>query len=134
MGSFEDISVRKRAEEERDKLSRAVEQSPASVVITSIDGNIEYVNPKFTKLTGYSQKEVLGRNPSILKSGSQGVSFYRNLWETILQGKEWRGSFITGKKRGIILGVCLYFSLQKQGRKGYSLCSCERRYNRKKKS
>jgi len=100
VGSFEDISGRKRTEEERDKLSRAVEQSPASVLITDINGSIEYVNPKFTQLTGYTLKEVVGKNPSILKSGLQDEKFYNNLWETILQGKEWRGEFNNKKKNG----------------------------------
>ena len=100
VGSFEDISDRKRTEEERNKLSRAVEQSPASVLITDIDGSIEYVNPKFTKLTGYTFKEAVGKNPSILKSGQQDKNFYKDLWKTILQGKEWRGEFHNKKKNG----------------------------------
>ncbi len=100
VGSFEDISGRKLAEDERDKLSRAIEQSPSSVIITSIDGDIEYVNPKFSQLTGYTIDEVRGENPRILKSGKQDSEFYRDLWETILQGREWRGEFHNRKKNG----------------------------------
>lgn len=82
------------------KLSQAVEQSPASVVITSISGEIEYVNSKFTSVTGYTLEEVLGKNPRILKSGKQSPDFYRELWQTISSGKEWVGEFHNRKKNG----------------------------------
>ena len=95
-----DISERKRAEEQLGKLSRAVEQSPASVVITDPQGNIQYVNPKFTRLTGYSLAEVIGKNPRILKSDLTPASTYRELWDTVLSGGEWRGEFANRKKSG----------------------------------
>jgi two-component system cell cycle sensor histidine kinase/response regulator CckA len=82
------------------KLSRAVEQSPASVVITDTKGDIEYVNPKFTAVTGYSLNEVLGMNPRILKSGELSPDVYRELWETITAGREWRGEFHNRRKDG----------------------------------
>ena len=82
------------------RLSMAVEQSPAAVVITGIDGSIEYVNPKFTRVTGYSLAEVLGENPRLLKSGKQPAEFYRDLWETIGRGEEWHGEFHNRKKNG----------------------------------
>ena len=82
------------------KFFRAVEQSPASVVITDTDGTIEYVNPKFTRVTGYSPDEVLGMNPRILKSGEQPPEVYRELWETITAGREWRGEFHNRRKDG----------------------------------
>ncbi|MEP0860337.1 MAG: PAS domain S-box protein [Ignavibacterium sp.] len=91
---------RKRAEETTFKLSKAIEQSPSSIVITDIDGNIEYVNPKFTQVTGYKSEEVIGQNPRILKSGTQDNSFYENFWQTILAGKDWRGEFHNRKKSG----------------------------------
>ncbi|HOV14231.1 MAG TPA: ATP-binding protein, partial [Spirochaetota bacterium] len=69
-------------------------------VITDTKGNIEYVNPKFTQITGYTKEEALGKNPRILKSGTQPLSFYKNLWETITSGKEWRGEFHNKKKNG----------------------------------
>lgn len=82
------------------KLSIAVEQSPTSIVITDLSGNIEYTNPKFTELTGYSLEEVQGRNSSYLKSGKTSKDIYKNLWETILKGKTWKGEFINKKKSG----------------------------------
>jgi phosphoserine phosphatase RsbU/P len=81
-------------------FAMAVEQSPATVVITDKDGSIEYVNPKFTRLTGYSFNEALNNNPRILKSGLQPLEFYRELWQTITSGREWRGDFHNIKKNG----------------------------------
>jgi len=95
-----DITERVRAEDNVRKLSLAVEQSPASVLITNTDGNIEYVNSKFVEVTGYSPEEVIGQNPRILKSGYTPSESYRTLWETITAGKEWRGEFHNRKKDG----------------------------------
>ena len=92
--------ARRQLEAEREKLLHAVEHSPASVVITDSEGNIEYVNPKFTRVTGYSSDEVLGRNPKILKSGELPPEIYRDLWQTITAGREWRGEFHNRKKNG----------------------------------
>jgi sigma-B regulation protein RsbU (phosphoserine phosphatase) len=86
------------ADEKIRKFSIAVEQSPATVVITDKHGSIEYVNPKFTRLTGYSFEEALGQNPRILKSGKQPPEFYREMWQTISSGNEWRGEFHNKKK------------------------------------
>ncbi len=91
---------KKNAEENALKLTKAVTESPASVVITDVNGNIEYVNPKFTSITGYSYEEVIGLNPRILKSGTTPESQYENLWKTIRSGKEWRGEFKNKKKNG----------------------------------
>ncbi|NOR64958.1 MAG: response regulator [Candidatus Scalindua sp.] len=82
------------------KLSSAVEQSPAIVVITDIEGNIEYVNPKFTELTGYTIEEAIGENPRILKSDKTPPEVYEELWKTITSGNEWRGEFCNKKKNG----------------------------------
>jgi PAS domain S-box-containing protein len=82
------------------KLSRAVEQSASAVVITDSKGNIEYVNPKFTQMTGYKADEVLSKNTRILKSGERGPEEYKKLWETITSGHEWRGEFHNRKKNG----------------------------------
>lgn len=96
----QDISDRKRAEERLRMLSRAVEQSPTSIFITDNAGNIEYVNPRFEEVTGYSKDEVIGRNPRILKSGRNPLSQYADLWKTIAAGGEWRGELCNRKKSG----------------------------------
>jgi PAS domain S-box-containing protein len=94
------ISQHKRMGQEMRTLARAVEQSPVSVVITDKAGNIEYVNRKFTEVTGYSAREVIGKNPRILKSGEMPLENYKQLWETINTGREWRGEFHNRKKNG----------------------------------
>jgi PAS domain S-box-containing protein len=93
------------AEEKKDKaelqrLSTAIEQSPEAVVITSPDGTIQYVNPAFKNITGYSGEEALGKNPRFLKSGQHGEPFYSSLWKTIQNGNIWAGRFINKRKNG----------------------------------
>ena len=95
-----DMSERKLIEEQLRKLSRAVEQSPSSIIITDLFGEIEYVNPRFSKLTGYGLAEVIGKNPRILKSGETPAKVYENLWTTIVSGNTWRGEFHNKKKNG----------------------------------
>jgi PAS domain S-box-containing protein len=97
-----DISTNKRIAEQLRKLSLAVHQNPVSIVITDADGNIEYVNPKFSKLTGYEPHEVIGKNPRLLKSGNTSDEDYKVLWKTIKSGNEWRGEFQNCKKNGEI--------------------------------
>lgn len=97
---FRDVTQRKLAEFELRKLSEAVEQSPASIFITDINGSIQYVNKSFTEITGYHLDEVFGKNPSILSSGNTTKEEYKILWDTILSGAEWRGEFLNKKKNG----------------------------------
>jgi len=81
-------------------LVKAVEQSPVSIIVTDNEGIIEYVNPKFCKVTGYTLEEVLGKTPRILKGGFLSADFYRDLWATILAGEEWHGVFHNRTKSG----------------------------------
>ncbi len=96
----EDISEKVKVQEKLLQLTNAIEQSPISVIITDKDGNIEYVNPTFTQVSGYSAREVLGKNPRILKSGKNPEHVYKELWETITKGKIWQGQLINKKKDG----------------------------------
>ena len=82
------------------RITEAVEQSPVSIMITNINGTIIYVNPKFEEISGYSFDEVIGKNPSILKSGYTSEQQYKFLWETITNGKRWQGVFYNKKKNG----------------------------------
>lgn len=100
--SFRDMTEQKRNQEALQQLSLAVEQSPSSVVITDPQGNISYVNRKFTECTGYSLHEVLGQNPRVLNAGQCPSELYRNLWSTITQGRMWHGEFCNKKKDGQI--------------------------------
>ena len=100
LGIVRDITERKKSEDQLKTLSKAVEYASASIVITDIEGNIEYVNKKFLDSTGYTAEEVLGENPRILSSGDYPKEFYTELWETITQGKEWKGEFHNKRKDG----------------------------------
>jgi two-component system, cell cycle sensor histidine kinase and response regulator CckA len=99
-GSNRDVTERMLAEKQLQKLLLAVEQSPVSIVITDTSGNIEYVNPKFTQVTGYTFEEARGQNPRILKSGVTQPEEYTGLWETIASGGEWRGELLNKRKNG----------------------------------
>ncbi|NOY78836.1 MAG: PAS domain S-box protein [Calditrichaeota bacterium] len=95
-----DITEEKKINKQIRQLASVIEQASEAVVITDVDGNIEYVNPAFERLTGYSREEVAGKNPNILKSGKQEDEFYANLWRTITSGQIWHGTFINRKKDG----------------------------------
>jgi PAS domain S-box-containing protein len=100
IGTSINITERKLAENGLKKLSVAVQQSPAVVVVTDPFGHIEYVNPRFTQYTGYSFEEVFGKNPRILQSGLTPKEVYEDLWRTILSGNVWHGEFYNRKKNG----------------------------------
>lgn len=98
--SLIDITERKTLERTNKMLSKAMDSTPVSIVITNAQGDIEYVNPFFEEKTGYSQSEVIGKNPRLLKSGKQQKEFYNELWDTICRGKIWEGEFHNKKKNG----------------------------------
>lgn len=99
-GVSRNITERLRAEQQLRQISLAVEQSPASIVITDTQANMKYVNPRFSQVAGYSLGEAIGKTPRILKSGQTPTKTYRQLWESLSAGKEWRGEFINRRKNG----------------------------------
>ena len=99
-GTNRDITNRKAAEDELRKLSLAVEQSPESIVITDLAGNIEYVNDAFVTISGYPRTELLGQNPRILQSGQTPPATYAALWNALTTGHSWHGEFINQRKNG----------------------------------
>lgn len=100
LGALQNVTEARLAQERLRNLARAVEQSPVSIVITDRTGAIEYVNPRFTRVTGYTAEEVLGKNPKILKSGEMSDEAYQTMWKAVLAGKEWRGEFHNRRKDG----------------------------------
>ncbi|WP_321491975.1 response regulator [uncultured Desulfobacter sp.] len=100
--SFRDVTERYKSDAELKKLYQAVEASPASVTITDTKGIIQYVNPKFTELTGYTAREATGKNTSLLKSGIHPSEFYRELWSTIKAGNVWHAEICNRKKDGTL--------------------------------
>ncbi len=100
--AFEDITEQKKAKEKIENLSFAVEQSPTAVIVTDSEGVIEYVNQKFSLLTGYSFEDAVGNNPRILKSGYHDADYYKNIWQLLKAGKEWRGEFRNKRKNGTL--------------------------------
>ena len=99
---IQNISGRKKAQEVQKRLATAIEQAAEAVVITDSEAVIQYVNPAFEQITGYSTSEVIGKNPNLLKSGLHEDSFYQRLWETIERGEVWRGRLTNKKKDGSI--------------------------------
>ena len=102
VGVFRDITERKRADEERRRLAAAVEQAAESIMITDTEGRIQYVNPAFERITGYSSEEAIGQKPSILNSRKQDENFYATMWRTITSGETWQGHFVNKRKDGTL--------------------------------
>ncbi len=103
-------SVLRESEQKIRKLTHAVEQSSNAVVITDVKGNIEYVNPRFTQLTGYTSEEAMGLNPRILKTDKTPPEEFNRLWKTISSGSEWNGEFCNKKKNGELFWECASIS------------------------
>ena len=99
-GMSRDISKRYRAEKELHKLSAVVQQSPNTVIITDLEGKIEYINPAGCSISGYNLEELKGKNPSIFKSGETEAQVYESLWHNLKEGKEWKGILYNKKKNG----------------------------------
>ena len=99
-GNYRDITENKVSELELKKLTVAIRQSNSAIMVTDTEGRIEFVNPYFEKLTGYSAEEAVGLTPSILKSEKTSLEVHRDLWDTIRSGKVWRGEIINRKKNG----------------------------------
>jgi len=108
----------KEAELEIRKLSRVVEQSPVTVMITNIEGSVVYVNAKFMQLTGYTREDIIGKNPSILQSGKTSPEVYNDLWKTITSGQEWRGELCNMKKNGedYLESACISAMIDENGK------------------
>jgi len=98
--SSRDITMRKQAGKELRKLSQVVEQSPHTVVITDLEGNIEYVNNSFTRMSGYTRAEAIGKNPRLLQSGKTISATYDAMWGQLTKGKPWAGEFVNRRKDG----------------------------------
>ncbi|NTW49011.1 MAG: PAS domain S-box protein [Chlorobiales bacterium] len=101
-GLVRDISERKRAETERERLMAAIEQVAEVIIITDLAGTIQYANPAFERVTSYSRKEAIGQNPRILKSGKHDKVFYASIWRSLRKGKTWEGRFINKRKDGTL--------------------------------
>jgi PAS domain S-box-containing protein len=101
-GAASDITARKHAEAQNLLLATAIEQAAETVVITDRDANIQYVNPVFTRTTGYTRGEAIGQNPRVLKSGAHDAKFYHELWSTITAGRIWRGELTNRRKGGTL--------------------------------
>jgi PAS domain S-box-containing protein len=99
--NIRDITARKRADAERERLLSAIDQADEIVLITDAEGTIDYVNPAFERVTGYTRREAIGQNPRMLKSGQQDDAFYRNMWDTLSKGGVFRGRMINRRKDGI---------------------------------
>jgi two-component system sensor histidine kinase/response regulator len=100
VGTIQDVTDRRRAEDQLRKLSLAVEQSPESIVITDLEARIEYVNDAFLRVTGYQREDVIGQNPRLLHSGGTPKETFESLWAALRKGQNWNGEFHNKRKDG----------------------------------
>lgn len=110
LSSGEDITESKQAAERLKKLSQAIEQAGEGVVITDADGCIEYINPAYTRITGYDEADILGRNQRLLSSGKQSDEFCESMWETLTKGEVWQGRIINKRKDATLYPALLTIS------------------------
>ncbi|MBD3226031.1 MAG: PAS domain S-box protein [Caldithrix sp.] len=102
IGLIRDITQDIQAEAERERMFAAIEQAGESIIITDKEGTIEYVNPAFERVTGYSRSEAMGHKPSLLKSGQHDGSFYEDMWQKITKGRLWQGRIVNKRKNGTL--------------------------------
>jgi PAS domain S-box-containing protein len=100
--NIRDITARKRAEETQTLLATAIEQAAETIVITDTHGTIQYANPAFERISGYTRDEAIGQNPRVLKSGKHDAAFYRQMWDVLDSGQKWSGHFVNRRKDGTI--------------------------------
>ncbi len=110
LGTYEDITARKELEQERMRLTAAINQSAEAIVVMDPIGMVQYVNPAFERVTGYTREEALGKNLAIIKSGRHDDQFYKGIWETIEAGRSWRGRIINRHKDASFYTVEAAFS------------------------
>ena len=110
LSSGEDITESRLAAERLNKLSQAIEQAGEGVVITDADGTIEYINPAYSRITGYDEADLLGKNPRVLNSGKQSEAFYDEMWGILLRGEIWQGRVIDKRKDGSLYPALLTIS------------------------
>ena len=126
-----DITERKQAETERERLITAVNQAENSIVITDLHGNIEYVNPAFEAITGYRSHEVTGKGLLFLQDHEHSEDYYNALWEMIQAGKTWRGKIISKRKNGTLFTEAATISPHSESRwENYQFCCRQAGYFR----
>ncbi len=99
---FEDVTKQHQAEQDRERQMSAIEQAAEAIMITDVEANIQYVNPAFERITGYTCEEVIGQNPRFLQSGEHDQTFYRGMWDMLLRGETWSGRMVNKRKDGAL--------------------------------
>ncbi|MEA1922343.1 MAG: PAS domain S-box protein [Pseudomonadota bacterium] len=133
IGVINDLTMHKFMARRMAQLSAVIEQAAESIVVTDPEGIIQYVNPAFERVTGYMMSEAVGRNPSVLKSGRQDESFYKELWETLAKGRTWRGTFVNKRKDGTFFDeAAVIFPIRSEGGEIISLAAVKRDISQEK--